>query len=64
MDNLISGIIGGVLFIAFTAGLADSIGHIPFYIIVALVVTMLLVDLYQSGKAGLAEEKEAKQARR
>lgn len=61
MDNLIGGIIGGFFFIAFAAGLAESIGTLPFIVIVGMVCTMFLVDLYQSGRDGLAEEKAAKQ---
>ncbi len=57
MDNLISGVVAVAFFLAFTLGLAQSIGKLPFTIIVAVVCGMVLVDLWQSAKEGLAEEK-------
>ncbi len=50
MDNMITGILSALLFIAFVAGLAESIGELPFIIIVAIVVIMMLTDLVQSIK--------------
>lgn len=55
MDNLITGAISAVLFIAFVAGLAQSIGAPPFMIIVGLVVIMMLIDLVQSIRQGFSE---------
>ncbi len=52
MGNLVSGIIGAAVFIAFSAGLAGSIGTVPFGIIVGSVIIMMLVDLGQSIKGG------------
>ena len=60
MDNMISAIIGFVIFVAFVAGLAESIGEVPFIVIVASVCVMLGIDVYQSIKQGLEEEKNAK----
>lgn len=60
MDNMISGILGAIIFIAFVGGLAQSIGATPFVIIVILVIIMLLVDLTQSIKKGFREEKKSK----
>ncbi len=57
MDNLISGILAVALFLAFTLGLAQSIGKLPFAIIVVAVCGMVLVDLWQSVKEGMAEKK-------
>lgn len=48
MDNMITGILSALVFIAFVAGLAESIGAVPFMIIVGIVCLMLLVDLTQS----------------
>lgn len=62
MDNMITSIIAAVIFIAFTAGLANSIGEAPFIVIVAIVILMMGFDVYQSIKAGLKEEKEKKSA--
>jgi hypothetical protein len=50
MDNMITGILSAAVFIAFVAGLAESIGAIPFMIIVAIVCVMMLTDLVQSIK--------------
>lgn len=57
MDNMISGVLSAAIFIAFTAGLADSIGALPFIIIVASVIAMVLYDLRDSVKKGFAEER-------
>ena len=56
MDNLITGAIAVVIFLAFVGGLAESIGAAPFVIIVILVAIMLLVDFYQSAREGLQKE--------
>ena len=57
MDNLITSIIGAVIFIWFTAGLAESIGEIPFFIIVAVVIVLLLIDIYQTARAEFSSKK-------
>jgi hypothetical protein len=53
MDNLITGFIAVVVFIAFVLGLAVSIGTLPFILIVLFVSGLILVDFYQSARAGL-----------
>ena len=53
MDNLISGLIAAAIFIPFVVGLAVSIGAVPFAIIVAIVVAMMLFDYYESVRDGL-----------
>lgn len=58
MDNIITGAIAVAIFLAFTGGLAESIGATPFILIVVIVAAMLLVDFYQSAKAGLEEERK------
>ena len=58
MDNIITGAIAVAIFLAFTGGLAESIGAIPFILIVIIVGAMLLVDFYQSAKEGLEEERK------
>ncbi|MDH3630669.1 MAG: hypothetical protein OER98_06065 [Gammaproteobacteria bacterium] len=60
MDNIITGAIGVAMFLAFTLGLAESIGTIPFAIIVISVCLMLVTDFFQSAKAGLEEERQKK----
>ena len=60
MDNIITGAIAVVIFLAFAGGLAESIGAIPFIMIVIIVGAMLLVDFYQSAKEGLEEERKKK----
>ena len=57
MDNLISGLLAAVVFIAFIGGLANSIGAPPFIIIVIGVAVMMLIDLAQSVIAGLKGKK-------
>ena len=55
MDNLISGFIAVAVFLAFTIGLAVSIGTLPFMLIVIFVACLILTDFYQSAKAGLKD---------
>ncbi len=57
MDNLISGVISIGVFAAFVVGLAISIGVVPFGIIVAIVLVLVLVSSFESIKKGLLEEK-------
>ena len=57
MDNLITGLIAVAVFLAFVLGLANSIGAIPFTIIVLIVSGMIVTDFYQSAKQGLEKEK-------
>ncbi len=60
MDNLITGAIAVAIFLAFVLGLAESIGKIPFALIVVIVSTLLCTDYYQSVKQGLKQEKDKK----
>ena len=55
MDNIITGVLSSALFIAFVVGLAESIGAMPFMLIVGIVSVMLLTDLVQSIKQGFSE---------
>ena len=57
MDNIITGAIAVVIFLAFVGGLAESIGAVPFIIIVTIVGIMLLIDFYESAKEGLEKER-------
>ncbi len=57
MDNLITGLIALAVFLAFVLGLANSIGAIPFTVIVVVVSAMIALDFYQSAKQGLEKEK-------
>jgi uncharacterized membrane protein len=60
MDNLITGAIAVAIFLAFVLGLAESIGKIPFALIVIIVSALLCTDYYQSVKEGLKQEKDKK----
>ena len=55
MDNMITSVIAAAIFIAFTAGLAESIGETPFIVIVAIVIVMMVFDVYQSIREGYDE---------
>lgn len=48
MDLVFSALVGAIIFTAFTAGLAESIGTLPFYIIVGSVIFMMGLDTYQT----------------
>jgi len=48
MTNLITGLIGIVLFLALIGGLAQSIGAVPFILIVVIVGAMAVYDFYES----------------
>ncbi len=56
MDNLITGLIAVAIFLAFVFGLAESIGALPFFLIVLIVAIMLVTDFYQSAREGLNQE--------
>jgi len=58
MDNIITGAFGVAVFLAFTGGLAESIGELPFILIVVIVGIMLCVDFYESARDGLRKEKK------
>lgn len=63
MDNIITGALGITIFVAFVAGLAKSIGALPFILIVAIVVAMAGYDFWESARAGLREERARKAGR-
>lgn len=56
MDNIITGALGVIVFLLFTGGLAQSIGELPFILIVTIVGIMLLVDFYESAREGLQKK--------
>ncbi len=58
MDNLITGLIALAVFLTFVLGLADSIGALPFTIIVLIVSALIVTDYYQSAKQGMKQKKE------
>ena len=60
MDNIITGAIAVAIFLAFVLGLANSIGALPFVLIVVIVSAMICTDFYQSAKEGLKEEQQKK----
>ncbi len=60
MDNIITGAIAVAIFLAFVLGLAQSIGALPFVLIVVIVSAMICTDFYQSAKQGLKEERQKK----
>ena len=55
--NLISGLIALVIFIAFVADPTESIGSVPFAIIVVIVIAMMPWDFVESANAGLVQER-------
>ena len=60
MDNIITGAIGVIIFMAFVLGLAQSIGEMPFVIIVVAVCAMLCIDFFQSARESLQTMKQKK----
>ncbi len=58
MDNIITGIIGVSIFLAFVLGLGVSIGTVPFGLIVIIVSILLIIDFYESVKKGRKQEKD------
>jgi len=60
MDNIISGAISVVIFMAFVLGLAGSIKALPFVVIVVAVCAMLCTDYIQSAREGWQAEKQKK----
>jgi len=53
---MITGVLSVLLFVAFVAGLAESISAPPFILIVAGVSIMAFVDLVQSIKQGYSRK--------
>lgn len=47
MDQVITTVIGMIIFTAFVAGLAESIGALPFMIIVSLVVAAMGYNAFE-----------------
>ena len=62
MDNIITGAISVVIFMAFVLGLADSIKELPFVLIVVAVCAMLCTDFFQSARESLQTIKQKKNA--
>ena len=60
MDNIITGAIGVIIFMAFVLGLAQSIGELPFVVIVVAVCAMLCIDFFQSVRESLQTMKQKK----
>ena len=60
MDNIITGAIGVIIFMAFVLGLAQSIGELPFVIIVVAVCAMICTDFFQSARESLQSMKQKK----
>lgn len=60
MDLAFSALVGAIIFTAFTAGLAESIGTLPFFVIVGSVIAMMLVDTYQTIRAQFIRGKSNK----
>ena len=60
MDLAFSAIIGAIVFVAFTAGLAESINTPPFYVIVGLVIVLMGLDTFQTFKEQINRRKSNK----
>jgi len=60
MDLVFSALIGAIIFTAFAAGLAESIGTAPFFIIVGFVIFLMGLDTYQTVKEQLKSGKPDK----
>lgn len=62
MDNIITGLFGIAIFVAFIGGLAHSIGATPFIVIVVLIGAMALYDLYENVTGARKESLEQAEA--
>ena len=58
MDNIITGAIGVIIFMAFVLGLAESISKLPFVIIVGSVCAMQSTDFFESARDSLRDMKQ------
>ena len=63
MDQAISAVIGAIIFTWFTAGLAESIGSIPFILIVALVIGLVGYNTWEMVKEGIQSSKSEKSSK-
>lgn len=57
MDSIITGVIGTGIFLLFVGGLAESIGSLPFAIIVVAVCAAAVYGLYED----IRDERAARQ---
>jgi len=62
MDNIITGAFGIGLFLAFIGGLAESIGELPFIIIVVGIGSLALYDYYENVRDARKEAANKAQA--
>ena len=60
MDNIITGAISVVIFMAFVLGLANSIQELPFVVIVVAVCAMLCTDFFQSARESWQSARQKK----
>ena len=58
MDNFITGAIGIGLFLLFVGGLAESIGSLPFTIIVVIVCAAAVYGLYEDIKSSQPSDQD------
>jgi hypothetical protein len=58
MDSIITGIIGTAIFLLFVGGLAESIGELPFTIIVIIISGAALYGLYEDIRDDRARNKD------
>ncbi len=58
MDGIITGVIGVALFLLFVGGLAESIGTLPFTIIVVIICAAALYGLYEDIREDQARRKD------
>ena len=58
MDNFITGAIGIGLFLLFVGGLAESIGSLPFTIIVVIVSCAAVYGLYEDIKSSQPSDQD------
>lgn len=58
MDGIITGVIGVGLFLLFVGGLAESIGTLPFTIIVVIICAAALYGLYEDIREDQARRKD------
>lgn len=60
MDKSITAVIGAVIFAAFVLGLAESIGSLPFFIIVGTVVLLMGIDTFETVRGSRKTENSKK----
>ena len=64
MDLTLSRIVGAIIFGSFVIGLSVSINAVPFYMIIAIVVALVVYDTYEDAKGAIRGDRRNNNGKR